>query len=490
MDVVPWTLNFLIRTMTNQWGTSKKWTNQSGRKGGDHHLHATMIDSLSTEILLTILECLSPLDLFSAIRASPIVYRTFIAYKQHLLRHTLRQAIHPACGADIHTALDAQNIPKLIKSGESITRVKAECFSLFATDRTRRRRNIDQFSVDNANLDTLFYLHVNVERLIDSYCHWSLGNLTSHHEKPTQFQTTTVHPRATLSSTEQARLQRAFYRYEIYARFQRVLHLLTDKSGALNFSQIVLSFISQFTPYEFEEIISVRQFLAQFIRSLCERVDDDVVASCYLPDSVGAGVEKEVSGNAVSMKIEGLKDLSFFAKSYRDTHHLDHVKFLASCGLPYVFRLSLMEPQALKHAILNSYVESRNNTVMDFFFQGGLYIESCDEKQKDIVLRGKLVSIPRDEVSSCNLGWKWGTSFPEFVKPDTPAMFDLRNQGYVFWDQERLQESGLVNEPYVVHVGTKYFPPGHRGPFLGPSVEERLGGLGIDTEVLRELEDE
>jgi hypothetical protein len=33
-----------------------------------------------------------------------------------------------------------------------------------------------------------------------------------------------------LSPTEQARLQRAFYRCEIYARFQRVLHLLPDKS--------------------------------------------------------------------------------------------------------------------------------------------------------------------------------------------------------------------------------------------------------------------
>lgn len=449
-----------------------------------------MIDSLSTEILLAILECLSPLDLFSATRASPILYRTFIAYKQHLLGHTLRQAIHPACGADVHTAVDAQNISKLIKSGESIVKVKAECFSLFATDRTRRRRNIDQFSVDNANLDTLFYLHINIERLIDIYCHWSLGNLISHNEKPTQFQTATVHSRATLSFTEHARLQRAFYRSEIYAKFQRVLHLVTDKSVALNFSQIVLSFISQFTLYEFEEIISVRQFLAQFIRSLCERVEDDFMASCSLTDSVDADVEKKALGNAVSTKNQDLDDLSFFTKSYRDLHHSDHVKFLVSCGLPYVLRLSRMESQALKHAMLNSYIESRKNTAIDFFFQGGLDIESCDEKQKDIVLRGKLVSIPRDEVGGCNLGWKWGTSFAECVKPDTPAMFDLRNQGYVFWDQERLQESGLVNEPYVVHVGTDYFPPGHRGPFLRPSVEERLGSLWVDLEASSELKDE
>jgi hypothetical protein len=56
--------------------------------------------------------------------------------------------------------------------------------------------------------------------------------------------------------------------------------------------------------------------------------------------------------------------------------------------------------------------------------------------------------------------------------------------------QERLQESGLVNEPYVVHVGTNYFPPGHKGPFVRSSVEERLGGLGVDSEALRKLNDE
>ncbi|CAI7657769.1 unnamed protein product [Penicillium glandicola] len=432
-----------------------------------------MMDSLSTEILLNILECLSPLDLISTARASPILYRTFISYKQYLLRHTLHKAIHPTCGPDVYTALDAQNIPNLIKSGESIAKVKIECFSLFATDRTRRRQNIDQFTVDNANLDTLFYLHANIERLIDSYCHWSLCNLISHHEQPTPFQTTTIHPRANLSSTEQARLQRAFYRCEIYARFQRVLHLLTEKSAALNFSQIILSFVSQFTPYEFEEIISVRQFLAQFVRSLCERVEDDFVATCSLASSVSADVEKEVAGNEVS-KDQDL-DLFFFTKSYRDTHHLDHVKFLISCGLPYLLHLNLMEPKALKQALLKSDMESRENTVIDFFSRAGLDIASCDEKQRNIILRGKLVSIPRDEVGSLNLGWKWGTSFHDFVKPDAPAMFDLRNQGYVFWDQERLQESGLVNQPYVVRVGANYFPPGHRGSFVRPSVEERFG---------------
>lgn len=441
-----------------------------------------MIYSLSTEILLTILECLSPLDLFSASRASPILYRTFVAYKQHLLRHTLRHSIHAACAVDIYTALDAQNVPKLIKSGESIAKVKAECFSLFTTDRTRRRQNYNQFSVDNVHLDTLFYLHVNIERLIDSYCHWSLGNLSSHHEKPKPFQTTTFRPRANLSPTEQARLQRAFYRCEIYARFQRVLHLLPDKSAALNFSQIVLSFVSQFTLYEFEEIICIQQFLAQFIRSLCERVEDDFMASYSLVGSEGAGVKTEASGTAVSTKDQDLGDLSFFTKAYRDTHHSGHVKYLISCGLSYIVRLSLMEPQALKHAMLKSDMDSRENTVTDFFSQDGLDITSCDEEQQNVVLKGKLVSVPCDEVSSCNLGWKWGTSFHDFVKPDSPAMFDLRNQGYVFWDQKRLQESGLVNEPNVVRVGANYFPPGNRGPFMRPSVEERLGGLWVDSE--------
>ncbi|KAJ5467394.1 hypothetical protein N7475_005146 [Penicillium sp. IBT 31633x] len=448
------------------------------------------LDRLSTEILLAILECLSsPLDLLPAVHASSTIYRIYIAYKQHLRQHTLHQAISPACQADVYTALNAQNIPNSINSGRGLAKIKAECFSLFADDRIRRRQNNDQFSVPKEKLDTLFHLHVKLERLIDMYCHWSLGNLASHPAKPTPFELRNTRPRADLSDAERARLQRAVYRCEIYARFQRVLHLLTDKSAALNFSQIVLSFVSQFTLYEFEEIVSTQQFLAQFVRSLCQKVEDDVLKFCYSTGTLDAGVEKESLDKATTNQHQYPDDLSFFTKAYRDTHHSGHVKFLISCGLPYLLHLSLLDTHALKTIILSSYMKSRENTITDFFSQDGLEIESCDEKMKNTVLRGKLVSIPVDETGSMNLGWKWATSFHDFAKPDSPAMFDLRNQGYVFWDQERLRESEIVSEPHVVCVGANYFPPGHRGPFLTPSVEERLGGLEVDYEVLRKWRD-
>lgn len=450
------------------------------------------LDTLSTEILLTILELLPPLDVFCAVRASPTIYRTFIAYKSHLLNHTLRETIHPACRADAYTALDAQNISRLIKSGEPIAKVKLECFSIFSSDRTRRRQNHDEFKIDNPKLDTLFRLHVSIERLIDSYCHWTIANLSSR-EKPTPLQTTTAHRRANLSSTERGRLQRAFYRCEIYTRFQRVLHML-DKGAALNFSQIVLSFVSQFTLYEFEELVSVQQFLAQFIRSLCEKVEDDLF-SHVTSGSVDAGVDKDLSTNASTKacNVGKLLDecgLSFFTKSYRDIYHSGHVKLLISCGLPYIMSLSLMKPQVLKHALLKSDMDSRGSTATDFFSQGGLDIDSCDEKQKGVLLRGELVDITHDKIDSPNLGWVWGSSFQDFVKPDSPAMFDLRDQGYVFWDKERLQESGLVSKPYVVSVGANYFPAGHHGPFVSLSVEERLDGLELNPEVLRKWKNE
>jgi hypothetical protein len=442
------------------------------------------LDTLSTEILLTILECLSPLDIFLAVRASPIIYRTFIAYKHHLLAHTLGNAIHPACRADVYTALDAQNIPRLIKS-KPISKVRLECFSIFSSDRNRRRQDYVEFNLDAFNLDTLFHLHLTIERLIDKYCNWTIPNLFSR-EKPAPLQATSVHQRANLSSTEEGRLQRAFYRCEIYTRFQRVLHTL-DKGAALNFSQIVLSFVSQFTLYEFEELVSVQQFLAQFIASLCEKVEDDFL-SHIRSVSVDAGVAQGgTTDETESRDVRKLLNdcgLSFFTKAYRDAHHCGHVKLLISCGLPYIMSLSLVEPRALRNAILQSDRDSRGCTATGFFSQGGLDIDSCDQEQKDIRLRGKLVDITVDTVNTSNLGWLWGSSFQENVPPDSPAMFDLRDCGYVFWDKKRLQESGLVSEPFVVSVGASYFPLGHRGPFVRKSVEERLGGVEFDSDVV------
>ncbi|KAJ5856421.1 uncharacterized protein N7529_010365 [Penicillium soppii] len=450
------------------------------------------LDALSTEILLTIFEYLSPLDLYCAIRASRAIYRTFIAYKHHLLHHTLREAIHPACRADTYTALDAQNIPRLIRSGETIAKVKLECFSVFSSDRSRRRQNHDEFKLDDTKLDTLFSLHVTIERLIDSYCLWATGNLSSR-EKPALLQTTFTHQRTNLSFTERGRLQRAFYRCELYTRFQHVLSKL-DKGAALNFSQIILSFVSQFTLYEFEELVSVQQFLAQYIRSLCKKVEDDLFSHIQ-SNSVDVGIAQGIPLDDAKkpQNVSKLLDdcgLSFFTKSYRELYLSGHVKLLISCGLPYILSLGLMKPQKLKQAILKLDMDSPESTATDFFSQGGLDIDSCGEEQKNILLRGKLVNITHDRIDGPNLGWVWGSSFQDSIKPDTPAMFDLRDRGYVFWDKERLEKSGLVSEPFVVPVGANYFPLGHHDPFVRPSVEERLNGLEVNLEVLRKWKDE
>ncbi|KGO74737.1 hypothetical protein PITC_083460 [Penicillium italicum] len=86
--VFPGTLHFLVRKKETQCGPTS-----NNKKERLNLRLQTLIDSLSIEILLTILECLSPLDLLSASTASPILYRTFATYKQHLLGHILRQAM-------------------------------------------------------------------------------------------------------------------------------------------------------------------------------------------------------------------------------------------------------------------------------------------------------------------------------------------------------------------------------------------------------------
>ncbi|KAJ5773305.1 hypothetical protein N7457_008201 [Penicillium paradoxum] len=449
------------------------------------------LEDLPTEILLLILESLSsPVDLLSATRASPVLHCTFITYKKHLLRHNLLQAIHPACRADVYSALDAQSIPKLITSGESLARIKSEGFSFFARDRGRRGSSGYQFKLDDEQVETLFRLHVGIERLIDCYCQWSLGNLQAHQVKPTQFDANAVYPRADLSTTERVRLQRAFYRCDIHARFRQVLHLLSDNSSSLSYAQSVLSFVSQFAFHEFEEIFCVKQFLAQYVRSLCERVEDDFIAS-FSPNALpGRGTKRQSAYKPPQTKNLYPDELSFFTNKYRESQHADHVKFITSYGLSYLLHLNQLGPRALKYAILESYADSLKDTVTDFINTCGLLIESCDKEERDTVLRGRLVSIPGDLVSSINLGWKWATSFEEFPRPNSPAMFDLRNRGYVFWDQGRLQASGLVNEPVRVCIAAYYFPPGHEEPFLRPSVEDRFAGFELDHKALTEWKDE
>lgn len=455
------------------------------------------LESLSPEILLITLEYISsPLDLIAAVHASPNLYRTFVAYKPHLQGYTLARAIHPACRADAYSALDVQRIPQHIKSGTKIAKLKAECFSIFATDRKRRSQNHDEFKVDNDKLETLFNFQANVERLIDTFCHWSLGNLFSADRDHSPLPPPATIPRARLSHTERARLQRAFYRCEVFARFHRVLQL-QDKSSAMNFIQILMSYGSQFRQHEFEEIICVRQFLAKCVESLCERVEDDFLAFYTKKGLFDAGVEKNPvqeldtpTENDDTGRV--LKDcgLSLLTRDYRDApYHDNHVKYLVSCGPAYILSLSELPPRDLKHVLFKSESYSHDLDINDYFVTGGVINNKLDERSETTLYRGKVVSIDHDEVDKHNLGWKWGTSFATGVKPDSRSNVLLRNMGYVFWDMGRLGDSGLVAEPYVVAIGADCFPAGYKRPFSRASVEDQLSRWKVDVKVLREWKD-
>ncbi|KAJ6070059.1 hypothetical protein N7499_011946 [Penicillium canescens] len=456
------------------------------------------LESLSPEILLITLEYISsPLDLIAAVHASPSLYRTFIAYKQHLQGNTLTRAIHPTCRADAYSALDVQRIPQQIKSGTKIGKLKAECFSIFATDRKRRSQKHDEFKADNDKLETLFNFQASVERLIDTFCHWSLGNLFSADQDHSPLPPPATIPRARLSHTERARLQRAFYRCEVYARFHRVLQL-QDKSSAMNFIPILMSYGSQFQLHEFEEMICVRQFLAKCVESLCERVEDDFLAFYTGKGLFDAGVGKKPA-QELDIPTENydtgkaFKDcgLSLLTRDYRNApYHDNHVKYLVSCGPAYILSLNELPPRELKHVLLKSERHSHDLDINDYFVTEGMINDRLDERSEMTLYRGKVVSIDRDEVDKHNLGWKWGTSFATGVKPDSPSNVLLRNMGYVFWDVRRLVDSGLVAEPYVVAIGTDCFPAGYKRPFSRGSVEEQLSQRKVDLEVLRQWKDE
>jgi hypothetical protein len=457
------------------------------------------LESLSPEILLMTLEYIfSPLDLIAAVRASPSLYRTFTAYKEHLQRNTLARAIHPACRADAYSALDVQSIPKQIKAGAKISKLKAQCFSIFANDRKRRSQNHDEFKPDNYKLEKLFNFQANFEHLIDVFCYWSMKNLSSidKYQGHSPLPPPATIPRAKLSPTEQARLQRAFYRCEVFSRFHRVLQF-QDKSSAMNFIQILMSYGSQFPQHEFEEIICVRQFLAKCVESLFKQVEGDFIALYTEKGLFDAGVEKRSDQKTdTPTNYDGigkvLRDCALFplTNDYRDApYHDKHVKYLISHGPAYILSLNVLPPRDLKRVLFNSEIQSHDLDFNDYFVTGGLINDEVDDRPKKKRYRGKMVSIERDEVDTHNLGWNWGTNFDTGVKPDSPSNVLLRDMGYVFWDMGRLVDSGLVAEPYVVYNGAEYFPPGYNGPFSWPSLEQRLSGWKIDRATVLEWRD-
>ena len=238
------------------------------------------LDLLPADILIQIMLEGDSIDTLHAfIRSTPHVYDVFRAEKRYVLTRLSRRLFHP------RALFDALSVARLAELDQPLPQQTA--ISLLRIPQDDRQRQLLQ-NTFRSRCIALCRLTKQVNFFIDDYAHITLPIL-EHQGAGRDFRIDTKYnagrstPLYSLSTSEVARLQRAFCRFEVYTQLFRVCSGRTEDCTWWNESipvgQQKELFSSNFSRLEVAEIFCVRDYLHRRLRGLLDMVEDEAVTS-------------------------------------------------------------------------------------------------------------------------------------------------------------------------------------------------------------------
>lgn len=408
------------------------------------------LETLAPELQLRILrDASTPDDLHALIQASPRLYQVYLLNKDIVLAAVARGQFHPAVMPD---ALIFAKIAQLkqplsrdiaVKVCESYPEVLEE---LQETNTTIPR------SV------ALCKLASNVGFFIEDYVRNTLPimkGLGRSLDLDILPEYRPVYPVSyfKLSDSETGRLQRAFCRFEIYrylfARCSSELdHDLRECSidPSLPPAEQASLFLHQFPDFQIAEIICIRDYLYRRLRGICSRLEDEAVATLP-PETFIFGQEGDAEADEWT---SGAYLFTNNGKAYQN----DHLEHLMSLGLSYIRRIFESNGEEQKKLFIRHMPRDVIQHLETQFITRALEFLGRNPAHGDIPLLAKtdppfVYEINADAELDIPDAWQWAhPRAPPFYLKDS-AMKGLRDWGFVFWDFDRLHESGILELRYV-----------------------------------------
>ena len=251
-----------------------------------------------------------------------------------------------------------------------------------------------------------------------------------------------------LSDSEVGRLQRAFCRFEIYrhlfarcsTEFDHDPRTCPDLPSMTPAEQASL-FLEKFPDFQVTEINCIRDYLYRRLRGTCRRLEDkafDTLAPELLTFDQDGDYETAEWRSGLYLFTNNGKD--------RQKHHLEH---LMSLGLAYIRRVfeSTGEEQKnlfIRHVPGNCIQHLEREFITSAFDCLGLNpaghgIPFLANTDPPFVYR-----INTDVELDIPDAWQWAhPRGPPWGLSDDDSK-GLRDWGYVFWDRDRLRESGIL----------------------------------------------
>ena len=408
------------------------------------------LELLSPELQQQILLQLACLDtLHALIRACPRLYKVFRLNKEVVLSAVTLHQFHPAVQPE------ALAIAHLEQYKHDSKRTTAHSFCDNFPNHIHRwceSHTSKPMSIDLCRLDGT------IKYFIEDYARNTLPVLG----QLGQSQDLAILPEyrlwnhiadAQLSSTEFGRLQRAFCRFELYRRLfsrcsQDYRHGIHE---CIIFPPITVAeqakmFLRDLPSYQIEEIACIRDYLFRRLRGVYDVLENNAVVS--LPVKAMTFEHDDESAMARSP--------FFMFTAHVQQEQENHLEHLLSLGLPYIRRILDLSGNEQRDMFLHHIDcgHTVGHLETDFLSEAlrslGLNPNFVDDYSVFLNM-GKGFAPAHDENGYSELpqGWLWGHYHREPYKLAADRTKGLRDWGYVFWDYDRLEKSGMLRREWV-----------------------------------------
>ncbi|KAK2746082.1 hypothetical protein FQN57_003422 [Myotisia sp. PD_48] len=444
------------------------------------------LSSLAPELRVSILKCISSAhDLGSAIKASPLFFRPFALNKTTILASVLLRSISPYADNDFLVAFFTQeiwNVPQLwdrtpsdgaddddddgSETDDDLT------FESVHTPAINQWRPREIGILHNQLAD-----HDHVSKLWNFYCLFEHYLMICSHRALLQLRGVSADSAevvsksaswASLSFAERSRFQRAVFRSEIYTCLSLV-YRSCSRAACCEPATAIIEFLGSLSPWEIEEICCIFQSYRVILHEAFESVEEKLILSVRkkLSDSEYIHTDASVSARRNSLPADpsncdksGINNeagetaegkpreheaekeeeenflnkspFGLFTKSSKDswTTYIDKVISWGIVQMQSVITNPSTIPRRGLYADNYGYSRLvRQPFILSLYYQT---FEAAELAEVADRVDGQ------EPINEQNFGWIWAQPPHRQAKVFQKTNFQLRNQGYVFWDKARL----------------------------------------------------
>ena len=251
-----------------------------------------------------------------------------------------------------------------------------------------------------------------------------------------------------LSHSETGRLQRAFCRFEIYrylfARCHSELDHNTRECGdmpSLTSAEQASLFLEKFPDFQVAEINCIRDYLYRRLRGILSRLEDKAVDT-LAPEIFNFDPEGDVESAEWS---SGVWLFTESGQSYQDSH----IEHLMSLGIPYIRRVFESKGEEQKDLFIRHIDIAVVNHIERDFITSAIESLGRNPAWRDVPLSAEtqqsfVHELNADAGLDIPDSWQWAYSGMPPMGLEDSTIKGLRDWGFVFWDHNRLCESGIL----------------------------------------------